>query len=118
MSMSGSAIELPITTDATGAEEPLTPRQLKKQLRLQEAKTKLSSPWASGIAILLARLLFNWAEAHSRIGGDGRFDCRARRYRISLREPHLPDVDDRDDDDEKNHRKRCAACSLAGTSTV
>ena len=56
MSMSGSAVELPITTDATGAEAPLTSRQLKKQLRLQDAKTKLSSPWASGIAILLAIL--------------------------------------------------------------
>lgn len=55
MSMSGSAVELPITTDAT-PEEKLSPRQLKKQLRLQEAKTKLSSPWASGIAIVLAIL--------------------------------------------------------------
>ena len=55
MSMSGSAIELPITTERT-PEEALTPRQLKKQLRLQEAKTKLSSPWASGIAIILAIL--------------------------------------------------------------
>jgi alpha-glucoside transport system permease protein len=56
MSMSGSAVELPITTDATGAEAPLSARQLKKQLRLQDAKTKLSSPWASGLAILLAIL--------------------------------------------------------------
>ena len=55
MSMSGSAIELPITTDRT-PEEALSPRQLKKQLRLQEAKTKMSSPWASGIAIILAIL--------------------------------------------------------------
>jgi len=55
MSMSGSAVELPITTDAT-AEEKLSSRQLKKQLRLQDAKTKLSSPWASGIAIVLAIL--------------------------------------------------------------
>jgi alpha-glucoside transport system permease protein len=55
MSMSGSAVELPITTDST-PEEKLSPRQLKKQLRLQEAKTKLSSPWASGIAILIAVL--------------------------------------------------------------
>jgi len=55
MSMSGSAVELPITTDAT-PEERLTSRQLKKQLRLQDAKTKLSSPWASGIAIILAIL--------------------------------------------------------------
>ncbi len=55
MSMSGSAIELPITTDRT-PEEALTPRQLKKQIRLQEAKTKLSSPWASGLAVLLAIL--------------------------------------------------------------
>jgi len=56
MSMSGSAVELPVTTEATGAEAPLTSRQLKRQLRLQEAKTKLSSPWASGLAILLAIL--------------------------------------------------------------
>ena len=55
MSMSGSAVELPITTDAT-PEEKVSSRQLKKQLRLQEAKTKLSSPWASGIAIILAIL--------------------------------------------------------------
>ena len=55
MSMSGSAVELPITTDRT-PEEALSPRQLKKQLRLQEAKTKLSSPWASGLAIMLAIL--------------------------------------------------------------
>ena len=55
MSMSGSAIELPITTDST-PEEKLTSRQLKKQLRLQDAKTKMSSPWASGIAIILAIL--------------------------------------------------------------
>jgi alpha-glucoside transport system permease protein len=53
--MSGSAVELPITTDAT-PEEKLTARQLKKQIRLQEAKTKLSSPWASGLAVLLAIL--------------------------------------------------------------
>jgi alpha-glucoside transport system permease protein len=55
MSMSGSAVELPITTDAT-PEEKVSSRQLKKQLRLQEAKTKLSSPWASGVAIVLAIL--------------------------------------------------------------
>jgi alpha-glucoside transport system permease protein len=55
MSMSGSAVELPVTTDST-PEEKLSSRQLKRQLRLQEAKTKLSSPWASGIAILLAIL--------------------------------------------------------------
>jgi len=55
MSMSGSAVELPITADAM-PEEHLTPRQLKKQLRLQDAKTKLSSPWASGLAVLLAIL--------------------------------------------------------------
>jgi alpha-glucoside transport system permease protein len=55
MSQSGQAIELPITTDAT-PEEKLTARQLKKQLRLQDAKTKLSSPWASGIAVILAIL--------------------------------------------------------------
>jgi alpha-glucoside transport system permease protein len=56
MSMSGSAVELPITTEARGAEAPLTSRELKKQLRLQEAKTKLSSPWASGLAIVIAIL--------------------------------------------------------------
>jgi alpha-glucoside transport system permease protein len=55
MSMSGSAVELPITTDAT-PEEKMSARQLKKQLRLQDAKTKLSSPWASGLAIVLAIL--------------------------------------------------------------
>lgn len=55
MSMSGSAVELPITTDAT-PEEKISARQLKKQLRLQDAKTKLSSPWASGLAIVLAIL--------------------------------------------------------------
>ncbi len=55
MSMSGSAVELPIRDDVT-PEERLTPRQLKKQLRMQDAKTKLSSPWASGIAIILAIL--------------------------------------------------------------
>jgi alpha-glucoside transport system permease protein len=55
MSMSGSAVELPITTDAT-PEEHLSARQLKKQIRLQDAKTKLSSPWASGLAIVLAIL--------------------------------------------------------------
>ena len=53
--MSGDAVELPISTDAT-PEEAVTSRQLKKQLRLQDAKTKLSSPWASGIAIILAIL--------------------------------------------------------------
>ena len=55
MSMSGSAIELPISTDAT-PEEKISSRQLKRQLRLQDAKTKMSSPWASGIAIILAIL--------------------------------------------------------------
>jgi alpha-glucoside transport system permease protein len=55
MSMSGSAVELPITTDST-PEEKISSRQLKRQIRLQDAKTKLSSPWASGIAILLAIL--------------------------------------------------------------
>lgn len=55
MSMSGSAVELPITTDAT-PEEKLSARQLKRQMRLQDAKTKLSSPWASGLAVLLAIL--------------------------------------------------------------
>ena len=56
MSMSGSAVELPITTDATARGSALSARQLKKQIRLQEAKTKLSSPWASGLAIVLAIL--------------------------------------------------------------
>ncbi|MET0967506.1 MAG: carbohydrate ABC transporter permease [Nakamurella sp.] len=55
MSMSGSAIELPITTDST-PEEKISSRQLKRQIRLQDAKTKMSSPWASGIAIILAIL--------------------------------------------------------------
>ncbi len=55
MSMSGSAVELPVVTDAT-TEPTLSPRELKRQIRLQDAKTKLSSPWASGIAILLAIL--------------------------------------------------------------
>ena len=55
MSQSGNAVELTITDDLP-PEERLTSRQLKKQLRLQEAKTKLSSPWASGIAIVLAIL--------------------------------------------------------------
>jgi alpha-glucoside transport system permease protein len=55
MSQSGQAIELPIITDAT-PEEKQSSRQLKKQLRSQEAKTKLSSPWASGLAIVLAIL--------------------------------------------------------------
>jgi alpha-glucoside transport system permease protein len=55
MSMSGSSVELPITTDAT-PEEKISARKLKRQIRLQEAKTKLSSPWASGIAIALAIL--------------------------------------------------------------
>ncbi len=55
MSMSGSSVELPITTDAT-PEEKVSARKLRKQIRLQEAKTKLSSPWASGLAILLAIL--------------------------------------------------------------
>ena len=56
MSMSGSAVELPITTDATRRRDSCPPAQLKKQLRLQDAKTKLSSPWASGMAIVLAIL--------------------------------------------------------------
>jgi len=55
MSMSGSAVELPITTDST-PEEKISSRQLKRQMRLQDAKTKMSSPWASGIAIILAIL--------------------------------------------------------------
>ncbi len=41
----------PVTTEA-----PLSDRELKRQLRTQDAKTKLSSPWASGIAILIAIL--------------------------------------------------------------
>jgi alpha-glucoside transport system permease protein len=55
MSMSGQSVELPITTDAT-PEEKLSQRQLKRQLRMSDAKTKLSSPWASGVAIILAIL--------------------------------------------------------------
>jgi alpha-glucoside transport system permease protein len=57
MSMSGSSIELPITTDAT-PEEKTSARTLRRQLRLQAAKTKLSSPWASGLAIALALAWF------------------------------------------------------------
>ncbi len=37
-------------------EKPLSARKLKAQLRAQDAKTKLSSPLASGIAVLLAIL--------------------------------------------------------------
>ena len=37
-------------------EDTLTSKQLKRQLRAQEAKTKLTSPWASGLAIVLAIL--------------------------------------------------------------
>jgi alpha-glucoside transport system permease protein len=37
-------------------EKPVSARKLKAQLRAQDAKTKLSSPWASGIAIILAVL--------------------------------------------------------------
>ncbi len=55
MSMSGSSVELPIQTDAT-PEEKVSARKLKRQVRAQDAKTRLSSPWASGIAILLAIL--------------------------------------------------------------
>ncbi|HEY5877464.1 MAG TPA: carbohydrate ABC transporter permease [Nakamurella sp.] len=55
MSMSGSSVELPITTDST-PEERVSARKLKKQMRLQDAKTRLSSPWASGLAIALAIL--------------------------------------------------------------
>ena len=55
MSMSGEAVELPVRTEAL-PEERLSERQLKKQIRLSDAKTKLSSPWASGIAIVLAIL--------------------------------------------------------------
>ena len=55
MSMSGSSVELPIQTDLT-PEEKVSARKLKRQIRAQEAKTKLSSPWASGIAIVLAIL--------------------------------------------------------------
>jgi alpha-glucoside transport system permease protein len=53
--MSGSSVELPIQTDAT-PEEKVSARKLKRQVRAQDAKTRLSSPWASGIAILLAIL--------------------------------------------------------------
>ena len=69
MSMSGSAVELPITTEAT-PEERLTPRQLKKQLRLQDAKTKLSSPWASGLAITFENYTNAWSNS---AGGLGNF---------------------------------------------
>lgn len=55
MSQSGQAIELPITTDAT-PEEKYSARQQKRLMRAQEAKTKLSSPWASGLAIVIAVL--------------------------------------------------------------
>jgi alpha-glucoside transport system permease protein len=37
-------------------EKPISARKLKAQLRAQDAKTKLSSPWASGVAIILAVL--------------------------------------------------------------
>lgn len=37
-------------------EAHLSKRELKRQMRSQDAKTKLSSPWASGVAILLAIL--------------------------------------------------------------
>ena len=37
-------------------DKPQSARKLKAQLRAQDAKTKLSSPWASGVAILLAIL--------------------------------------------------------------
>jgi alpha-glucoside transport system permease protein len=37
-------------------ERPVSARKLKAQLRAADAKTKLSSPWASGLAILLAVL--------------------------------------------------------------
>ena len=58
MSMSRqSAVELPHhDVDARLPRRSCRQRQLKKQLRLQDAKTKLSSPWASGMAIVLAIL--------------------------------------------------------------
>ncbi len=37
-------------------EKPMSARKLKAQLRAQDAKTKLSSPFASGVAIVLAIL--------------------------------------------------------------
>ena len=37
-------------------EASMSKRQLKGALRAQEAKTKLSSPWASGIAVIIAIL--------------------------------------------------------------
>jgi len=52
MSMSGQSVELPIPNDLP--PEEMSKRELKRQLRLQEAKTKLSSPWASAAAIILA----------------------------------------------------------------
>ena len=51
MSLQGQSVELPVTEEVT-PEEQMSSRQLKRQLRLQEAKTKLSSPWASAIAIV------------------------------------------------------------------
>jgi alpha-glucoside transport system permease protein len=36
--------------------KPISARKLRAQMRMQDAKTKLSSPWASGIAIAIAIL--------------------------------------------------------------
>ena len=44
------------TTPPLIAEPTLSGRQLKAALRAQDAKTKLASPWASGIAIIIALL--------------------------------------------------------------
>jgi alpha-glucoside transport system permease protein len=44
------------TTPPLIAEPTMKGRQLKAALRAQDAKTKLASPWASGIAILIALL--------------------------------------------------------------
>ncbi len=50
----GSGIIQPSIEPST--EAPVSARKLKAQLRAQDAKTKLSSPWASGVAIILAIL--------------------------------------------------------------
>ncbi len=43
-----------VTVAPVTDEAMLSGRELKRQIRSQDAKTKLSSPWASGIAIILA----------------------------------------------------------------
>jgi alpha-glucoside transport system permease protein len=44
------------TTPPLIVEPEVSSRRLKAQLRAQDAKTKLSSPWASGLAVLIAVL--------------------------------------------------------------